>query len=78
MLTTAYFTSYVQVFRFGGPLATDTDFAAAHRAFEKCRSLPIVIGDTLPTMALEVPQRFNRDATIWFEVKHHDGNLGAF
>jgi len=62
----------------GGPLATDTDFAAADRAFEKCRPLPVVIDNALSTEALEELQRFSRDATIWFEVKDHGGHLGAY
>lgn len=60
----------------GGPLAADTDFAAADRAFEKCR--PLVIDDVLSGAALEELQRFSRDATIWFEVKDHGGHLGAY
>jgi hypothetical protein len=62
----------------GGPLATDTDFAAADRAFEKCRPLPVVIDNALSTEALEELQGFSRDATIWFEVKDHGGHLGAY
>ena len=61
----------------GWPLATDTDFAAADRAFEKCRPLPVVIDNALSTEALEELQRFSRGATIWFEVKDHGGHLGA-
>ena len=60
------------------PLATDTDFAAADRAFEKCQPLPVVIDNALSTEALEELQRFSRDATIWFEVKDHGGHLGAY
>ena len=62
----------------GGPLATDTDFAVADRAFEKCQPLPVVIDNALSTEALEKLQRFSRDATIWFEVKDPGGHLGAY
>ena len=61
----------------GGPLAADTDFAAADRAFEKCAA-PLVIDNVLSSAALEELQRFSRDATIWFEVKDHGGHLGAY
>jgi hypothetical protein len=48
--------------------------AAADRAFEKCRPLPVVIDNALSTEALEELQRFSRDV----EVKDHGGHLGAY